>query len=174
MAGWVLPTAIAGLEETPIFTALTLLDSASNGLPLATTLTPRCGLGVDRLSCLPCVLSEEDTRVVVEEAPRARDEGVVNGLTVVDPCELVELCELLAMAKLLELMVDDPRLGLEVGEPRCLTVIDPKGDLGDPGLTVCWFRDGICLSFPFFWSSSLVGEPRAFAESLPEEEASFL
>ena len=106
-AGWVLPTA--GLKETPSFTALTLLDSASNGLPLATTLTPRCGLGVDRLSCLPCALSEEDARGVVEDDPRARDEGVVNGLTVVDPCEPVELCELLAMAKLLELMVDDPR-----------------------------------------------------------------
>ena len=106
MAGWVLPTAIAGLEETPIFTALTLLDSASNGLPLATTLTPRCGLGVDRLSCLPCVLSEEDTRVVVEDA---RDEGVGNGLAVVDPCKPADLCELLAMGKLLELMVDDPR-----------------------------------------------------------------
>ena len=109
MAGWGLPTAIAGLEETPIFTALTLLDSASNGLPLATTLTPRCGLGVDRLSCLPCVLSEEDTRVVVEDAPRARDEGVVNGLAVVDPCKPADLCELLVMSKLLELMVDDPR-----------------------------------------------------------------
>jgi len=109
VAGWVLPTAIAGLEETPSFTALILLDSASKGLPLATTLTPRCGLGVDRLSCLPCVLSEEDTRVVVEEDPRARDEGVVNGLAVVDPCKPADLCELLAMGKLLELMVDDPR-----------------------------------------------------------------
>ena len=100
-----LPTPIAGLEETPSFTALTLLDSASKGLPLATTLTPRCGLGVDRLSCLPCVLSEEDTRV--EDDPRARD--VVNGLTVVDPCKPADLWELLAMGKLLELMVDDPR-----------------------------------------------------------------
>lgn len=43
---------------------------------------------------------------MVEDDPRARDEGVVNGLTVVDPCEV---CELLALAKLLELMVDDPR-----------------------------------------------------------------
>ena len=109
MAGWVLPTAIAVLEEPPIITALTLLDSASNGLPLATTLTPRCGLGEDRLSCLPCDLSEEDTRVMVEEDPSARDEGVVNGLTVVDPCKPADLCELLAMSKLLELMVDDPR-----------------------------------------------------------------
>ena len=106
MAGWVLPTVIAGLEETPSFTALTLLDSASKGLPLATTLTPRCGLGVDRL---PCVLSEEDTRGVVEDDPRARDEGVVNGLTVVDPCKPTDFCELLTMGKLLEPMVDDPR-----------------------------------------------------------------
>jgi len=105
MAGWVLPTATAGLEETPISTAL-LFRVVSIGLPLATTLTPRRGLGLDRLPgpCLPlavpCALSEEDTRGVVEDDPRARAEGVVNGLTVVDPCKPADLCELLAMGKL--------------------------------------------------------------------------
>ena len=101
MAGWGLPITIAGLEETPSFTALTPFDSSSKGFPLATTLTPRCGLGVDRLSgpCLPCVLSEGDTRGVVEDDPRARAEDVLKGLTVVDPCKPADLCELLAMGK---------------------------------------------------------------------------
>ena len=44
VAGWVLPTA--GLEETPTLTALTFSELASKGLPLATTLTPRLGLGL--------------------------------------------------------------------------------------------------------------------------------
>ena len=108
--------ADAGLEETPSLNALTLSDVASIGLPLATTLTPRLALGLDRLSgpclplALPCVLlKDEDTRGVVEDDPRARAEGVVNGLTVVEPCKPADLCELPAMGKLLELMVDDPR-----------------------------------------------------------------
>ena len=97
MAGWVLPIAIAGLEETPSLTALISFDSFSKGFPLATTLTPRCGLGVD--PCLPCVLSGGDTRGVVEDDPRARAEDVVKGITVVDPCKPADLCELLAMGK---------------------------------------------------------------------------
>ena len=44
VAGWVLPAA--GLEETPTLTALTFSELASKGLPLATTLTPRLGLGL--------------------------------------------------------------------------------------------------------------------------------
>ena len=102
-----LPTAAAGLEETPSLTALILLDLDSKGLPLATTLTPRLGLGLDWLSgpCLPlavpCVLlKDEDTRVVVEDDPRARAEGVVNGLTVVEPSKPADLCELPASGKL--------------------------------------------------------------------------
>ena len=101
MAGWVLPTATAGLEEISISTALSF-RVVSIGFPFAITLTPRRGLGLDRLPCLPLavprVLSEEDTRGVVEDDPRA--EGVVNGLTVVDPCNPADLCELLAMGKL--------------------------------------------------------------------------
>ena len=44
VAGWVLPRA--GLEETPTLTALTFSELASKGLPLATTLAPRLGLGL--------------------------------------------------------------------------------------------------------------------------------
>ena len=98
-----LPTATAGLEEISISTALSF-RVVSIGFPFAITLTPRRGLGLDRLPCLPLavprVLSEEDTRGVVEDDPRARAEGVVNGLTVVDPCNPADLCELLAMGKL--------------------------------------------------------------------------
>ena len=102
-----LPTAAAGLEETPSLIALTLPDLDSKGLPLATTFTPRLGLGLDWLSgpCLPlavpCVLlKDEDTRGVVEDDPRARAEGVVNGLTVVEPSKPADLCELPATGKL--------------------------------------------------------------------------
>jgi len=38
-------------------------------------------------------------------------------------------------------------------------------------LTVCGLRNGVWLSLAFFWSSPLVGEPRAFADSRPEGEA---
>ena len=44
VAGWVLPRA--GLEETSTLIGLTFSELASKGLPLATTLTPRLGLGL--------------------------------------------------------------------------------------------------------------------------------
>ena len=59
-------------------------------------------------------------------------------------------------------------------DPTGLLEGEPLGRLCDPSLTVCGFRDGIWLSFVFFWSSSLVGEPLAFADSLPEGEACLL
>ena len=47
LAGWVLSTTAAGLEETPMSKALTLSGKVFKGLPLATALTPRRGLGLD-------------------------------------------------------------------------------------------------------------------------------